>query len=87
MGSVGNQSETFCVDWLKIDAFKDWLEPVADDQHKAWCSVCNITLDCSRSELSKHAASSGHQAALQNSRKRKSVIGQLIGKVMSKCAT
>ncbi|XP_069670599.1 uncharacterized protein [Periplaneta americana] len=81
MGSVENQHETFCDDLLKIDAFKDWLEPVPEDQYKALCSVCNVTLDCSRSELSKHAVCSGHQAALQNSRKRKAVIGQLIGKV------
>jgi len=82
MVSVENHSETFSEDWLKIDTFKDWLERVPEDQHKARCSVCNITLDCSISELTKHDVCSGHQTAMQNSRKRKAVIGQLIGKVM-----
>jgi hypothetical protein len=85
VGSAENQSESFCADWLKINAFKDWLEPVAENEYKAWCSVCNVTLDSSRSELRKHADSTGHQTSIQNSRKRKSIIGQLIGKVMSNC--
>lgn len=82
MGSIENETETFSEEWLKIDTFKDWLERVAEDQYKARCSVCNITLDCNISQLSKHAGCSGHQTAIQNSRKRKAVIGQLIGKVM-----
>lgn len=81
MGSVENETETFSEEWLKIDTFKDWLERVPEDQYKAKCSVCNITLDCSISQLSKHAGGSGHQTAIQNSRKRKAVVGQLIGKV------
>lgn len=78
MGSVENERETFSEEWLKIDTFKDWLERVPEDQYKARCSMCNITLDCNISQLSKHAACSGHQI----SRKRKAVIGQLIGKAM-----
>lgn len=81
MGSVETETETFSEEWLKIDTFKDWLERVPDDQYKARCSVCNVVLDCSVSQLSKHAGCSGHQTAMQNSRKRKAVIGQLIGKV------
>jgi hypothetical protein len=82
MGSVETEIETFSEEWLKIDTFKDWLERVPGDLYKARCSVCNIVLDCSISQLSKHASCSGHQTAIQNSRKRKAVIGQLIGKVM-----
>ncbi|PNF37392.1 hypothetical protein B7P43_G16019 [Cryptotermes secundus] len=81
MGSVETETEMFSEEWLKIDTFKDWLERVPGDQYKARCSVCNIVLDCSISQLSKHAACSGHQTTIQNSRKRKAVIGQLIGKV------
>jgi hypothetical protein len=80
LGSVETESETFSEEWLKIDAFKDWLERVPGDQYKARCSVCNVVLECSISQLSKHAGCSGHQIATQNSRKRKAVIGQLIGK-------
>lgn len=79
MGSVGTESEKFSEEWLKIDTFKDWLERVPGDEYKARCSICNIVLDSSISLLSKHASCSGHQT-IQNSRKRKAVIGQLIGK-------
>jgi hypothetical protein len=85
VGSVKEQSEIFCADWLKSDVYRDWLEPVPENQHKAWCSVCNITLDCSNKELNKHAASTGHRTNLQNTTKRKSVIGQLIGKDVRLC--
>lgn len=85
VASEENQSESFCADWLKIEGFKDWLEPMADNPYKAWCSVCNVTLDCSRIGLSKHAGSSEHQTSLQHSGKRKLVIGQIMGKVMSDC--
>lgn len=81
MGTVENECEAFCDEWLQIDTFKDWLERVPEDQYKARCAVCKVTLDCSISQLSKHAGCSGHQIAFQNSRKRKAVIGQLIGKV------
>jgi hypothetical protein len=83
MGSVENESETFSEELLNIDTFKGWLERVPEDEYKARCSVCNITVDCNLSLLSKHAGCSGHQTAVQNLRKRKAVIGQLIGKVMS----
>jgi hypothetical protein len=82
MGTVENECEAFSDEWLQIDTFKDWLERVPEDQYKARCAVCKVTLDCSISQLSKHAGCSGHQIAFQNSRKRKAVIGQLIGKVM-----
>lgn len=82
MGSIETEIETFSEEWLKIDTFKNWLERVPGDQYKARCSVCNVILDCSISQLSKHASCSGHQTAIQNSRKRKAVIGQLIGKVI-----
>jgi len=81
MGTVENDCEAFCDEWLQIDTFKDWLERVPEDQYKARCAVCKVTLDCSISQLSKHAGCSGHQTAFQSSRKRKAVIGQLIGKV------
>jgi hypothetical protein len=80
VGSVKEQSEIFCAEWSKIDMYKDWLEPVPENQHEAWCSVCNITLDCSRKELNKHAASTGHRTNLQNTKRRKSGLRQLIGK-------
>jgi hypothetical protein len=47
MGSVKEQNEIVCAEWLKIDVCRDWLEPVPENQHKAWCSVCDITLECS----------------------------------------
>lgn len=80
MGSVETETEMFREAWLRINTFKDWLERVPGDQYKARCSMCDIVLDCSISQLRKHADCSGHQTAIENSRKRKAVIGQLIGK-------
>jgi len=58
--SVKRKVKLFCADWLKTDVYKDWLEPIPENQHKAWCSVRIITFDCSRKELNEHAASTGH---------------------------
>lgn len=79
------ESEIFCADWLKTDVYRDWLEPIPENQHKAWCSVCSITFDYSRKKLNEHAASTGHGTNLQNTKKRKSVRGHLIGKDVRLC--
>ena len=82
MGSVENEDSNVLIDLLNIDEFKDWLEPVSEDPYTVKCSVCNVILVCDKTEVARHATGNGHQTALQNSRKRKAVIGQLIGKVM-----
>jgi len=72
--------------WLvKNWVYRDWLEPIPGNQHKAWCSVCGITFDYSRKELNEHAASTGHVTNFQNTKKRKSVRGHLIGKDVRLC--
>jgi hypothetical protein len=82
---VKEESEIFCADWLKTDVYKDWLEPIPENQHKAWCSVCSITFDCRRKELNEHAASTGRGTYLQTTKKKKSVRGHLIGKDVRLC--
>jgi hypothetical protein len=33
VGTADIQSESFRTGWLKIEAFKDWLQPVAENQY------------------------------------------------------
>ncbi|KYQ51588.1 hypothetical protein ALC60_09309 [Trachymyrmex zeteki] len=43
--------------WLDENIFKGWL---AENDNKAWCKICNISLKCSRYNLSRHAESASH---------------------------
>jgi len=45
--------------WLDENIFQNWLTSSEND-NKAFCTVCNISLNCYRSNLLRHAESASH---------------------------
>lgn len=51
--------------WEKIEEFKDWLLPVENAPHKAFCSACKMQLASKVSILKSHNKSEKHRKILK----------------------
>ena len=52
--------KTFLKSWFSIPEFAGWLQAVENDPRKAFCTCCQKTIACGKSELKKHAARDSH---------------------------
>lgn len=64
-GSSKSYVKRFRDCWLLEESFKSWLLPVPDNPSRAKCKLCKVFLLAGKSELTKHAATRYHQAALR----------------------
>lgn len=50
--------------WLNHESFKGWLASDTNNEHRALCTVCNVSISAGKSELLRHAKREKHRDAL-----------------------
>ena len=50
----------FLKSWFSVPEFDGWLQAVETDATKAFCTCCQKTIACGKSELKRHAARDSH---------------------------
>ncbi|KAK3917878.1 Phosphoglycerate kinase [Frankliniella fusca] len=49
--SIRNSAKVFQQEWMNIPEFRNWLNPVKDDKHLAYCTACEKKFKCGKSEI------------------------------------
>lgn len=66
--------------WEKIEEFKDWLLPVENAPHKAFCSACKMQLASKVSILKSHNKSEKHRKILKAVKSTQNTIINVLSK-------
>ena len=53
-------SQNFRHEWLNVKEFKNWLIPPPQGSTKPKCSVCSVTVVCSKTGIKRHGESASH---------------------------
>jgi len=56
-----HKKQKFREDWMKMECFEKWLNPVKNDVMKAYCSFCKVHMISELSTIKKHANTSKHK--------------------------
>ncbi len=56
--------QKFRKEWLREEAFKEWLAPLDFDENKAYCKFCRCEVNAKYQDLKVHALSKKHKKSL-----------------------
>lgn len=60
------KKKRFQAAWLEEEKYKNWLQPVPEDQNKAFCKACCSSFICGKTEINKHSNGVKHKENLKS---------------------
>lgn len=72
-GKLGHKKQKFRKEWLSINIFKNWLQPVINNPLKAYCCYCKVEFVTELTTVKKHALSTKHKTNAISVTNQKSV--------------